>query len=118
MLGLSTKEKIIKKQTEYIAKLEDENRRLKLKSSDTLDDKLERNCSEFVIDFEKMNAFSIERIPTGQDERPYKTSIGYFFNDHVKEWTLWCNRDTHNLLAQQFREYMQVQQMTSKGKKK
>lgn len=115
MFGFSTKEKIIKKQDEHIKKLEIENARLK--SSNSLDDRLERTCSEFVIDFEKMNAFSIERVPTCNDDRPYKTVIGYFFGDEVKEWSLWCNLDTHNDLARQFRAYMQDQKKTE-GKKK
>lgn len=117
MFGLSMNEKIIKKQNEYIAKLESENKHLK--SSVDFNNRLEIGSCDFVIDFEKMNAFSIERVPNSlpNDNGVYKTTIGYLLNGEVREWVLWCSLTQHNILAQDFREYMKVEEL-SKGKKK
>lgn len=112
MFGFSINEKIIKKQNEYIAKLESENKHYKESIAFVNDKQISE--SDFVVDFEKMNAFSVERVPCGDR---YKTTIGYFLNGEVKEWALWCNQNTHNRLAQEFREYLKVEEL-SKGKKK
>lgn len=61
-----------------------------------------KNCG-FSIDFENLNAFSIERMV--QDEKE-KTSIGYFVNGKVCEWCFFCSRETHERLVREFNEYV------------
>lgn len=62
------------------------------------------NTSEFNIKWDKMDAFSIERM--GDHQSAY-TVIGYFLADehnvkHVHEWKFYCSQEQHNRLAKEF----------------
>ena len=62
------------------------------------------NTSEFNIKWDKMDAFSIERM--GDHQSAY-TVIGYFLTDehnvkHVHEWKFYCSQEQHNKLAREF----------------
>ena len=106
MFGFSTKEQIIDKQNEYIAKLENENDKYQ-----NLIEKLnDVSRAAFLVDFTKINAFAIERIVF--DDGRAKTIIGHIFNDEIREWHLWCTLEQHNQIAQEFLTY------SSKGKRK
>lgn len=66
--------------------------------------------TEFVVNFASMKAFSIERIWDNKT-RSYKTVIGYFLTTNntkeVREWYLFCDLETHNRLADEFKQYME-----------
>jgi hypothetical protein len=77
--------------------------------------------SEFSVDFEEMNAFSIERFVNNNNPC---TLIGYFIDEPVvvdekmvgskkvlNQWYLYCTQERHSELVVQFNAYM-------KGKKK
>ena len=59
--------------------------------------------SDVEIDFEFMNAFSVERtllrgVPV--------TSVGYFDkHNNTREWFLYTSEETHQRLVNEFREY-------------
>lgn len=59
------------------------------------------DSQDFSIDWQKMKAFSIERIAD-------RTNIGYFVNEEVKEWKLTCSLETHRILVRQFEHYKLV----------
>lgn len=60
--------------------------------------------SEFALDYCQMNAFSIERLcRDGQAV----TVIGYFLNNQVREWNLYCNEERHQELVNQFKLYLE-----------
>lgn len=66
--------------------------------------KADVNSSEFNIKWDKMDAFSIERM--GDHQSAY-TVIGYFLTDehnvkHVHEWKFYCSQEQHNRLAKEF----------------
>ena len=73
--------------------LKNENKRLK----DVI--KGEISNAAFSIDWKIMNAFSIER---NYDHRSIKTIIGYFVNNVVHEWSLYCSADEHERLVKEF----------------
>ena len=59
----------------------------------------------FVIDWDNMDAFSIERM--GDDGKAAYTIIGYFLKDadgtnHVHEWKFYCSLKQHEKLAKEF----------------
>ena len=56
------------------------------------------------IDFETMKPFSIERVP-GNSGRMEHTSIGYFFDNNVREWCLYISRDQHEKLVEEFKTW-------------
>ncbi len=63
--------------------------------------------SSFAVDFNRMRAYSIERII--QDGRPV-TVIGHWCgpnDENVGEWSFHCNQATHEQLVEQFRQYRQ-----------
>lgn len=63
--------------------------------------------SSFAVDFNRMNAYSIERII--QNGLPV-TVIGHWCgpnDENVGEWNFHCNQDTHEQLVEQFRQYCQ-----------
>lgn len=65
--------------------------------------------SEFAVDFCNMNAFSIERMcRDGQAV----TVIGYFLNNQVREWNLYCNEERHQELVNQFKLYLEKKNIT------
>jgi hypothetical protein len=76
--------------------LKNENKRLK----DVI--KGEISNAAFSIDWKIMNAFSIER---NYDHRSIKTIIGYFVNNVVHEWSLYCSADEHERLVKEFNAY-------------
>lgn len=66
------------------------------------DEKIIADChaAEFVVDWDKMNAFSVERH--GGEKEAY-TIIGYFDKDGcVVEWKFYCSLTQHNKLAKEF----------------
>ena len=72
-----------------------------------LEDKA-RSCS-VAVDFEMMDAFSIERM---QEQGVGRTVIGYLkslpdTDPDVGEWTLYCNEEMHEKLVKEFIEYKQ-----------
>lgn len=58
----------------------------------------------FSINFKILKAFSIERHI--QEDGREATIIGHKFNNDgtIKEWVLYCSRDTHEQLVTQFNE--------------
>lgn len=106
MFGFSAKEQIIDKQNEYIKKLETENAEY-----ETLIENLnDVSRAAFLVDFTKINAFSIERIVYKDGHA--KTVIGHILNGEIREWNLGCTLEQHNQIAQEFLTH------SSKGKRK
>ena len=67
---------------------------------------LETKEAEFVIDFNSLPVFSIERKVDKHTDQPC-TIVGYEDGTPEKgEWTLYCSLDQHNKLARQFSEYL------------
>ncbi len=65
--------------------------------------------SEMQVDFEKMDAFSIER--TYDDKHGAATIIGYKHRCNaveveIREWNLACSQATHDRLVKEFNEYI------------
>ena len=59
--------------------------------------------SDVEIDFEFMNAFSVERTLLGGVP---VTSVGYFDKHNTtREWFLYTSEETHQRLVNEFREY-------------
>ena len=105
-----------------IKELEDENQRLEYANKaykDRLDD--EYSKASYALDWEKMNAFSIERM---MEHGIPKTVIGYITQeplittsgndenqiitekDIVREWTLYCSHEEHQRLVKEFNDYV------------
>lgn len=70
--------------------------------------------ASFSIDWDIMNAFSIERNLCCDGSQNHITIIGYMiaepvgsdtFKDVVHEWTLYCTHDEHQRLVAEFNEY-------------
>ena len=103
-----------------IKELEDENRHLK-STNDAYQQRLvgEMANASYAIDWDAMNAFSVERI---WDNGLQKTIIGYRLEepviitegeeqrittkDVVREWYLYCSKEQHAKLVEQFRNAM------------
>ena len=94
------------------AEVESLNSKLTLAYNETAD-------SEFSFDFNKVNAFSIERNWSGEAQRPV-TIIGYMLSepvtmtedsvttkDVVREWYLYCSKEQHTKLVEQFNKAME-----------
>lgn len=64
--------------------------------------------STFVLDWENMDAFSIERM--GEKKVAY-TVIGYYktvgTDRIVDEWKFYCSHEQHEKLAKEFNDYIQ-----------
>jgi hypothetical protein len=69
-------------------------------------------AASFDFNDEDINVFSVERIEmpsfTGVPNSRERTVIGYFIFDEnggtiIKEWTLYCSREDHNKLVEEFR---------------
>jgi len=59
--------------------------------------------SDVEVDFEFMNAFSVERTLL---EGVTVTSVGYFDKQNkTREWFLYTSEETHQRLVNEFREY-------------
>ncbi len=54
---------------------------------------------QFSLDFNSMNAFSIERVI--RNDQP-KTVVGYFIGGNVKEWYLETSAKEHNRIVAEF----------------
>ena len=70
----------------------------------TQDEGIVKDChsAEFVVDWDKINAFSIERH--GGEKEAY-TIIGYFdSNNQVAEWKFYCSLEQHNKLAKEYKD--------------
>jgi hypothetical protein len=66
------------------------------------DEKIVADChaAEFVVDWDKMNAFSIERH--GGEKEAY-TIIGHYDKDgNIAEWKFYCSLEQHNKLAKEY----------------
>ena len=86
-----------------ISQLEFRIKQLEREKIDTI--KNDVNSSEFGIKWDKMDAFSIERM--GDHQSAY-TVIGYYLTDehnvkHVHEWKFYCSQEQHNKLAEEFK---------------
>lgn len=86
-----------------IEQLEQRIRAMELEKIDSI--KNDVNTSEFGIKWDKMDAFSIERM--GDHQSAY-TVIGYYLTDehnvkHVHEWKFYCSQEQHNKLAEEFK---------------
>ena len=105
----------IKGKTEIYQKLSDDIRVLKEDLDSLEEQQVEK--AEFVVDFEKLKPFSIERTKR-KDAPGYKTIIGYFLTTNnskeVKEWHLYCNLATHNRIAEEFKQYLQKDKPSDK----
>jgi hypothetical protein len=55
------------------------------------------------VDFKRMNAFSIERLT--DDNKVPMTIIGYYLQDKVGQWYLYCDEEHHARLVKEFNEY-------------
>lgn len=101
-----------------IVELERRTEELQTKIDNLIDNAYpEIGDSEFVIDFNNMRVFSIERR-LGENIRPV-TVIGYYMNnpivssdgemifprDIVEEWTLYCSGKRHQELIAEFRKW-------------
>ena len=89
-----------------IASLEKHIEELKKQLEEISENKLIANKkivadSPVAIDFQKMNAFSIERM-LSDDGNEVMTTIGYIVNGEVKEWYLNCSQEIHNELVKLF----------------
>ena len=116
---LAEKNRRIDALEENIRILEDRIRAMNAEKQDNLVKEM-ANAS-FAINWETMNAFSVERMREGSTN---KTIIGYTLEepvvvsednvttkDTVREWTLYCSPETHEKLVAEFNEW-------KKGKKK
>jgi hypothetical protein len=74
-------------------------------------------CS-FEVDFDSLHAFSIERtiLPKSSSQKSdiERTSIGYLSGGRIQEWIFNCSRETHERLAQEFKEYMKTKRTVQK----
>ncbi len=57
------------------------------------------------VDWDAMQAFSIERVISTTHEVPV-TCIGYKADNKVKEWILFVNKEIHDALVEEFKEYV------------
>ncbi len=57
------------------------------------------------VDWDAMQAFSIERVISTTHEVPV-TCIGYKAENKVKEWILFVNKEIHDSLVEEFKEYV------------
>lgn len=57
------------------------------------------------VDWDAMQAFSIERVISTTHEVPV-TCIGYKAENKVKEWILFVNKEIHDALVEEFKEYV------------
>ncbi len=85
----------------------DREERLKAEAEFKRQEELQRNAP-VSIDWNKMDAFSVERIWNHNGNGP-TTNIGYYItnsdgNKVVKEWVLYCSLERHEELVKQFNE--------------
>ena len=84
----------------------------------------ESTNADFVFDFNKVNAFSIERNWSSDGQRPV-TIIGYMLSepvvmtednvttkDVVREWYMYCSLEQHAKLVEQFNKAMEKNNAT------
>lgn len=57
------------------------------------------------VDWDAMQAFSIERVISTTHEVPV-TCIGYKAENKVKEWILFVNKEIHDSLVEEFKQYV------------
>lgn len=77
----------------------------RLREEKDIESRSEVQQSKFVIDWDNMDAFSIERMG---DPKGNYTVIGYYQttgNDRVvAEWKFYCSLEQHNELAEEFKK--------------
>lgn len=57
------------------------------------------------VDWDRMNAFSIERAYPKSEDFVHATVIGYLKADGtIGEWILWTDEETHNKLVEEFKQ--------------
>ena len=86
----------------------DREERLKAEAEFKRQEELQRNAP-VSVDWNKMNAFSIERIHNHKGSETTTTNIGYFLTTSngaqlVKEWVFYCSLERHEELVKQFNE--------------
>ena len=96
------------KRDETIAGLQKEIKQLKEQSEK------EGRDSAVSVDWNRMRAFSIERLHDGNKQ--IATVIGYLKpcpekadTDMVGEWWLYCNKETHDRLVAEFNNYRRTE---------
>jgi uncharacterized coiled-coil protein SlyX len=57
------------------------------------------------VDWDAMQAFSIERVISTTHEVPV-TCIGYRAENKIKEWILFVNKEIHDALVEEFKQYV------------
>jgi hypothetical protein len=110
MIGLFIKNLFDNEETithEEWNQLIDENTKLQDKIQElenTIDNYFdESRKSTVMIDFKKINAFSIERI--FRNDIP-QTNIGFILGNKTEEWCIDCDETQHNELVNSFRKHM------------
>jgi hypothetical protein len=86
-----------------VIQLKEQIKQMELEKVDAI--KTDVNSSAFEINWDKMDAFSIERM--GDHNSAY-TVIGHHMTDehnvkHIHEWKFYCSQEQHNKLAQEFK---------------
>lgn len=103
----------VKNKDNEISSLKDELEAIKKEIDEIKKERYEviADCS-FEIDFKGFNVFSIERM-----EKPLEkyetfnrevTNLGYLQDNKIKEWIFYCNRETHEKIVKQFKEYIRL----------
>jgi uncharacterized protein Veg len=92
----------IRKLENEIESLKADNDRLRKQKKDAVQEDV--STSTFVIDWNNMNAFSVERM--GDHNEAY-TIIGYWNKNesgiaYVAEWKFYCSQEQHEKLAKEF----------------
>lgn len=100
---INSLERQVETRDKTIDQLEFRIKQLEHEKIDTI--KADVNSSEFGIKWDKMDAFSIERM--GDHQSAY-TVIGYYLTDehnvkNVHEWKFYCSQEQHNKLAEEFK---------------
>lgn len=96
------KDRILRRDDDII-RLENEIKKMSLEKADAI--KADVNSSSFIIDWDNMDAFSVERM--GDNSCAY-TVIGYYMTDennvkHIHEWKFYCSHEQHEKLAEEFK---------------
>ena len=71
---------------------------------------------KFAIDWAGLDVFSMERMYPRKPGQFEQTIVGYHKAGGVKEWYLQCTREEHNMLVDDFNEYLKNKPKTESGK--
>ncbi len=96
-----------------IKRLEAQIKKMQLDKVDAI--KTDVNTSEFVIDWNNMDVFSVERM--GDHQSAYSVIGYYMYNEtevkEVREWKFYCSHEQHNKLAEEFRNAISAENNSS-----